>query len=320
MLRPNLESEMADNIIHIGYHKTATNWLQKIFYPQVTSHQYVHRKRARAAFMSDSAFRFSRNDALAALGVGDVPAGIILCEEELSGNIHTGGLFGCFSKEIGARIHSALPDARVVIFIRNQVEMIASVYKQYIKEGGTHGVGRYLFPERYLPRSGFQPAKCPMFSFDHFDYDLMVRYYESLFGPERVHVFLFEEFASNHTAFMDRYCQLFGLQVDRSALPKEKPNPPYGLGVLFFSWLLNHFTYRDVCQKRYILHIPGVYKVRGAVLERLNLIPFFFGQKVSSATLLGAKNVQFIRDHYASANRELAARKGLPLAQYAYPL
>lgn len=49
---------MADNIIHIGYHKTATNWFQRIFYPQVTSHQYLHRKRARAAFLGASALRF----------------------------------------------------------------------------------------------------------------------------------------------------------------------------------------------------------------------------------------------------------------------
>ncbi|MEW6676317.1 MAG: hypothetical protein AB1421_00215 [Pseudomonadota bacterium] len=238
----------------------------------------------------------------------------------MSGNIHTGGLFGCFSKEIGARLQATLPDAQVVIFIRNQVEMIASVYKQYIKEGGTYGVARYLFPDRYLPRSGFQPAKCPMFSFDHFDYDLMVRYYESLFGPERVHVFLFEEFAADHEGFMARYCERFGLEVDRNALPKEKPNPPYGLGVLFLSWLLNHFTYRDVCHKRYVMHVPGIYKLSNLILKRLNLIPLFFGQKVSSAALLGEKNIRFIRDYYASSNQSLAARRGLPLENHGYPL
>jgi hypothetical protein len=311
---------MPDNIIHIGYHKTATNWFQRIFYPRVTSHRYIHRKRVRAAFLDPSALQFSRDTALAALGTGESPQGLILCEEELSGNIHAGGLHGCFSKELGVRLRATLPGARVVIFIRNQVDMIASVYKQYIKEGGTFGVNRYLYPERYLPASGFRPAKCPMFAFDHFDYDALVGHYQALFGDDRVHVFAFEEFSRDNAAFMARYRDIFGFEVDLDALPEEQPNPPYGRGTLLVAWLMNHFTFRDLCHKRYLVHIPGVYKAQRILMKRLNRLPGVFGRNYSAADLLGAASLDHIRRCYAASNRRLAARCGLPLEKYGYPL
>lgn len=70
---------------------------------------------------------------------------------------------------MGQRLKTVLPNARIVIFIRNQTEMIASVYKQYVKEGGTHSPRRFLHPELYLSEYGFHPAHVPSFSFDHFE-------------------------------------------------------------------------------------------------------------------------------------------------------
>lgn len=309
---------MSRSIVHIGYHKTATNWFQRNYYPSVRNRRYVHRKKVKRAFLTDSALKFDAARASAALEV-DAFDDLILCEEELSGNIHTGGLFGCFTKEIAQRLRTVLPDAEIVIFIRNQVDMIASVYKQYIKEGGTYSVDRYLHPYRYLPRSGFQPAKAPLFSFDHFDYHALLSLYRELFGVERVHVFLYEEFSRDNRAFLDRFAERFGLDVDIATVPKSRPNPPYGRFILPMARTLNWLSYRDVLYKKYLLHIPLMYKVRGALLERMNRLPVL-GANVPAARILGGANLVYIRDYYAPSNRRLADVTDLPLAEYGYPL
>lgn len=306
------------SIVHIGYHKTATNWFQRNYYPNVRNYHYVHRKKVRRAFLSDSGLKFDPERAARALEVESLD-GLILCEEELSGNIHTGGLFGCLTKELAGRIHRVLPEAEIVIFIRNQVDMVASVYKQYVKEGGTYSVNRYLFPYRYLPQSGFQPAKAPLFSFDHFDYQALVNLYRKHFGPEHVHVFLYEEFSRDNQAFIKRYAQRFGFEVNLNDVPRTRPNPSFGRLVLPIAKVLNRLSYRDVLYKRYLFHVPGMYKVRGVVLKRLNRLPGF-GADASPERILGDKNVEFIRGYYADSNRQLAVECDLPLADYGYPL
>ncbi len=306
------------SIVHIGYHKTATNWFQKVCYPAVTNAEYLHRKRARQAFLADSGLHFDPERAREALGL-DRRRRVILCEEELSGNIHTGGLYGCFTREIARRIATVLPEAQVVIFVREQVDMIASAYKQYVKEGGTHGVNRYLHPGRYLPESGFQPAKAALFDFAHFDYAALVDHYDTLFGRERVQVFAYEDFRRDNRAFLEDYVRRLELDVDLDGLGDTRPNPPYGRGVLPLARLLNHFTYRDLLYKRCWLHLPLLYKLRGSLLERLDRLPGL-GAPVAPQRLLGRQNVALIRARYAESNRWLARRTGLALEAHGYAL
>jgi hypothetical protein len=308
---------MDRDIIHIGYHKTATTWFQRIYYPHVENLTYVHRKRVREAFLSDSAFKFDPDKALSVLGKAS-SVGLILCEEELSGNIHSGGLFGYLSKEIGTRLKLTLPNSRVVIFIRNQVDMLGSVYKQYVEEGGTHAVTRYLHPYRYLSSSGFSPMKVPLFSFDHFEYHPLIKHYEALFGRENVFVFLYEDFSQNPEDFMARYQNLFELRLDQNRISFEKVNISYKPIVLPIARFLNRFTYRNVVDKRYVANIPVVIRTCAKLLKSLNKLDWLRSTS-SLSELLGEENTQFILERYRASNQRLALDYNLPLQQYAYP-
>lgn len=130
-------------IIHIGYHKTGTTWFQDIFYPAVRNRRYLPRAVARAAFLEAGALHFEPDQARHRLGQDRDD--IILCEENLSGGLHNGGLAGNLSKDVAGRIHDTLPGAQIVIFVRDPCSAIASAYLQYVKGGGTFGIHRYLF-------------------------------------------------------------------------------------------------------------------------------------------------------------------------------
>lgn len=306
-------------LVHIGYHKTATNWFQRLFYPAVRNYRYLHRRHARAAFTEDHAFQFDPALALTRLEAPSAE-GLILCEEELSGNLHNGGLYGFLSKEIAHRIKTTLPTAEIVIFIRSQTEMIGSVYKQYVKEGGTHSPRRYLFPYEHLDPNGFTPKKTPLFAFQHYDYRLLINHYRAVFGPERVHVFLYEEFSRNHTQFMARFIERLGLDVDLSSVPNTKLNVSNKKFSLWVSRLMNHFAYRNVIDKHYFINVPGMYRLRGRlVAPLLDRIAFFSGT-ARPRDILGPDIVRHIEDSYRDSNRLLAQELDLPLAQHGYPV
>ena len=68
------------NLFHIGYHKTATTWFQKKFYPFLENYIQVERSKIRD-FFYENKFQDFKPD-----------KNLIFCDEELSGNIHNGYL------------------------------------------------------------------------------------------------------------------------------------------------------------------------------------------------------------------------------------
>ena len=76
----------------------------------------------------------------------------VLSYERLSGNPHSGGYD---SKEIANRLVQVFPDAKILIVIREQKDIILSTYKQYIIEGGACTVKRYLHPPPPVEKDEF---------------------------------------------------------------------------------------------------------------------------------------------------------------------
>lgn len=88
---------MSSSIVHIGYHKTATSWFQKRYYPLAENAAYIGRRRAKQAFLNTGAWQFDPDQAHRALGAAEP---LIVCEEALCGHYETGGLLGCLSKDV----------------------------------------------------------------------------------------------------------------------------------------------------------------------------------------------------------------------------
>jgi hypothetical protein len=309
---------MTRAIVHIGYHKTATTWFQARFYPVVKNARYIPRDIVRQAFLEDTAFKFDPGRARDAL---EIAAGekVTICEEGLSGYLHTGGLAGYLSKEMAQRIKTVLPDADIVIFVRSQPSIIAASYSQYVKGGGTHSIRRYLFAEDYLRGARGEIAKSPRFTFDHFEYWPLIAHYQELFGEDRVHVFPYEALRSDPKKFLADYSRRLGLEVDLDAVEMSSSNRSYGLPTLWVVRFLNLFTNRTVIDKQYIFHIPYWYGLVRGVGEFLNRIPGF-NWRPGVDVFLGKRLHDWILHRYCKHNARLEALTGLSLAQYGYPL
>lgn len=308
------------HLVHIGYHKTASTWFQKNYYPRVTNAQLIPRATVVQGMLGQSALLWDSHQARDRLGLGD-GARKILCEEELSGYLHNGGLFGCLSKDMVTRLHKTLPDADIVIFIRNQADIISACYAQYIRGGGTASVNRYLWPQRYLSKGAeSRYYKIPRFSFDHFDYWPLIKHYLDYFGSDRVHVFPYEAFRSNPDSFLADFEKELGLELTPDASPEtKKQNVSYSLPIIHLARFLNLFTRRTVQDKYYLMHIPLWYSVRRFILESINKLPFT-GTRPGPEKLLGKRNLTYITERYRDTNALLEKELGLPLEKLGYPI
>lgn len=303
-------------IVHIGYHKTATTWFQRNVYPLAASHRWVPREAARQALLDPFGLSFDPAAARRELADPHDCRPVVICEENLSGYIHNGGLHGLMAPEAARRIKAVYPDARIVMLIRSQPAMIAATYVQYVRGGGTYGPRRYLFPGRYLTGAFRHPYKAPRFAFEHFEYDRLVTFYDALFGRENVTVLPYEELRRDAVAFLARMRRELGLGLDPGAVVYKRANRSFGPLTILAGRLLGLFTARSVIDKAHLFSIPGFYELRRPILNALSRLE----RPAAPETILGRPLVEHIRACYAPSNRRLARLRDIDLRGLGYPL
>ncbi|MEO0424216.1 MAG: sulfotransferase [Pseudomonadota bacterium] len=186
---------MTDPLIHIGYHKTATSLLQgKLFANRELGFHLpsVGRKGIQQAFVARHALDPSPDELIEALHAEHAEAEerggtLVLSHERLSGYPASGGFDQVM---IARRLQRAFPDGKVVVVIREQRQMLFSMYLQTITDGSP------LSLRRFLSRTEPDLMRKPAFDFSYLAYDRLITLYRELFGAERVHVVAFEAFSA----------------------------------------------------------------------------------------------------------------------------
>jgi hypothetical protein len=174
-------------IVHIGYHKTGTSFLQDTIFAKHANifHRISQREifdyfiypdpleldEAKVSAFVDHHLSYARERNL-------IP---VFSNERLSGGLHTGG---GDSVEIAQRIKRFIPNARIIIGIREQQRLILSAYAQYIKAVGSFPLQEYLAPETSKSKS--------LFHVSYLEYDRLINYYFELFGRENILVIPYE--------------------------------------------------------------------------------------------------------------------------------
>ncbi len=177
-------------LIHIGYHKTATSWLQsRVFtsengYAQLASHQQVDTEILRPHPLVFTPASASERIAERLASCPSDSAAVI-SSEILSGHPFYGGYE---SVETARRLKLIAPDACILITIRNQLRLLPSLYMQYLRRGGTLRPATFFDGTTEPGYRGFDPV--------HFDYNLLISHYRETFGAENVHVVTQESLAS----------------------------------------------------------------------------------------------------------------------------
>jgi hypothetical protein len=303
-------------LLHIGYPKTASTWFQRYFYPNIENICYMDRYIIQQKLLTPGPFEFYRDNVKKFFQSYDNKR-IAICEELLIGRLRAGGLKGFMTKEIGHRLYDIFPDADIVIFIRNQIDIIASSYMQYVKAGGNYSVDRFLFHKGFKHKDYHDLV---LLNFAYFEYDKVVEFYSNLFNKDNVHVYLYEDFLHNNKMFLKDYINKFKLKIDIDDIDYNIANRGYRKGLMPMKRVLNAFTRHGPLFKYYIIHIPNFHLISKRLINYANRYRIF-GEKSRPLDILGKANVSFIREYYKQSNRELINKFGLSnINKYNYPL
>ena len=305
-------------LVHLGYHKTATTWLQNtVFSDDALGFISPWGPQAGIAvdeFVLASAFRFDATQSRARFEEGLAEArdrGLVpvLSNEALCGQPLSGGRFG-YGKYVVERLHAAFPDAKILMVVREQRASLLSHYREYIANGFSGDLARFIGGPELPP--GFAPD-CPL---DHFEYDALVGHTQALFGANNVLVLPFEMLKEQRERFLS---ELYGF-VGRST-PTIPDHPPERVGTkglgLAFKRACNrvNFGKADWSRRQQPLAVRAVSRAT-RWLERLTPDAW---QKAYDVRLRQYVETQ-VGARYARSNAELERLTGLELGPYGYSL
>ena len=206
-------------VFHIGYHKTGTSWLQQVYFPAHPDIRTICNSREPwndeflQGLIGTSDRKFDAEECRVLLkeqieGVREDrrDSVILVSAERLSGHPFSGGYD---SLRIAERIHACAPEARIFCALRNQIDMMSSVYKQLVAEG-MPGKFEDLLHARHWKGVGFAP--------NFYEYDRMVTKYHSLFGANRCLFVPYELMRSDISGYLGKLCEFLG--VPKISAPK----------------------------------------------------------------------------------------------------
>ncbi|HIK50292.1 MAG TPA: sulfotransferase [Oscillatoriales cyanobacterium M59_W2019_021] len=228
-------------LIHIGYPKAASTWLQQSLFNDERTGFYapwgLPSYESIEQFIIANAFRFSAKKVrqMFDLGLQDaakrnlIP---VISEEFLIGHQVEGKYWG---KDVADRLNATFPEAKILMVIREQKSEILSSYRQSIRRGDAASLSRFIgIGETRKPGIG---AICQL---DYFEYDLAIAYYHQLFGADNVLVLPFETLVKDPQAASQTIIDFAGAKGELTSHPIPK-NVGFKAGTLMFRQQINGF-------------------------------------------------------------------------------
>lgn len=231
-------------LIHIGYAKTATTWLQTHYFTRSDAGFAFIRETKRTVpgglggksparyIMEKPLFHYDpaavRRE-IDALFAADLAAGrtVVISSEQLSGSPPAGGWP---ASEFAWRLAATFPEARILVVVREQQAMIRSCYMQYLRGGGTMGLKGYL--------AGPKDDQVPQPDLHYFRYDALLRHYLSLFPREQVLCLPYELFRDRPAEFLSALDGFTGVPPLQEPPLGHRPNARDGmLQYLLWRWI-----------------------------------------------------------------------------------
>ena len=195
-------------IVHLGLHKTGTTSLQQQVFPKLAGVKFVDRMTSASSRViyslgtSDPIYWDSVQARAALTAEFEHEQINLISSEALSGS-----LFAALGKQdldnrsgILQNLRSTLPEARVVLVIRRQDAYAKSVYRQYVRAGGS------MAPHEFF---GSTADTRGHFSRDRFRYREYLRALRTAF-PAGVHVGVYEHFVESPREFLGQLCAFLG--------------------------------------------------------------------------------------------------------------
>jgi hypothetical protein len=296
---------MKDLVFHIGHHKTATTWLQSGYFsehPEVVLAAdfqqpwndeflfYLIGSTERTFSVSRCQSIFEKQLSTLAFDSNKV---VIVSAERLSGFPYSGGYD---SYILANRIYSCFPESKIIVSIRNQIDMIISVYKQLVGAGYPGTFGNLINSTHW---------RSTAFSLDMYKYELLISKYFELFTKEKVLVLIYENLLKSKFDYVNQISSFLNIEYFEASnfnfiVGAAKPGKQ-----ILTSRLLNYF------RKSEMNPFP-LLQLNSATLNWLEkIIPVFL-----SDLRIDNGHLRYLKQYYAPSNILLRKLLREPLIEY----
>jgi len=303
-----------DLLIHIGLPKAGSSWLEDNIFSKSAGFFIpfeINERSVAPLFVRDCNGRIlspfddnkkeidSKLNELLKISEGKY----VISDESLSGVVGGGGFN---SKDIAWRLNRVFSEAKILIVVRKQTDMIVSTYSQYIYAGGRKSLKKYLRENYYRE---------PSFNLHFFRYLELIDEYQRLFGLKNVLILPYELLCLEPSIFFNRLSDFVDLDVNSlhhsCYVNKTKGYLFKSVFKLLFGGFVNHY---NVNEKGFAtIFSKNLIRVR-KVLYNVS-IPFF-DSRIKRRQLrivekeLGCK--------FEESNKKLSELIGIDLSQYGY--
>ncbi len=200
-------------VLHIGYHKTGTTFLQnnifskhpEIFYIGQPFENKIIQKAIREFKMEhDLDFDSNRIVSIISNELDKYPAEFFVDKKVIMislESLHSGDeWFGRNIVTMSHRLKNTFPEAKIILGIRSQAKYIESNYKEYIIHGGKLNFNFFLY-NSYLFNRCLYPK---------LNYDRVITLYRKLFD-DNFYVYIYEKFFTNIDKELQKICHFIGI-------------------------------------------------------------------------------------------------------------
>lgn len=200
-------------LIHIGYPKTGTTWLQAGIFgssgygftpvggkPKFFALRFIYGEEGGLGHPLDfepEALRQEYDELEAGSGYPVISHEALLCHP-YSGGVQT--------RDIALKLHEVFPDAKILITIREQHAMIVSLYEHFLRMGGLSSLKNFVGAK-------FHQSLFPAFDIGFLEYDKCVRFYSDLFGAKSVLALPFELIRKDSLSFLSSIYSFAGIDA-----------------------------------------------------------------------------------------------------------
>lgn len=300
---------MTRPVIHIGFQKTGSTWLQSQVFEVTPGLFNVDRTGIEQVLIDPGPLRFDASEAKRLLAGVDPDTDVVLSHEWLAGHPDGNG----YDAEVFANRLRQLFDGEccVLIVIRRQADALRSLYGEWVSHGGATGFSRFVStPDDLL----WHPA----FRLNHFEYDRVISLYQDTFGVENVVVLPYELLANDPIAFVERCRRETGVadlvMADNS--PAHRSFSDASLRTLRY---LNKVVSEIDRNPAALVISKGAHDRLARALRKVDaLIPRSLSDRRRATAASRSKKA--VAGKFADSNQRTVALTGLDLAQWGYEL
>jgi len=304
-----------DPLIHIGYAKTGSTFLQSNIFNEnfgfynpydIYSSEIIQKLILTNSFEYDAleTRKFFEEKYKKS---GEKNLCPVISAEDLSGHLFANR--NNYEKEISQRLKETFPNAKVLIVVREQKSIIKSAWRHYLRKNGAQSISRFIGKKNI--KDGFSP----ILRLDKLKYDLLVSYYQELFGNENVLVLPFELLKVDQRGYITKILAFAGLELKNIKDLYEPENLSPKAIELFICHKLGFFMHKDILGEKTAV----VEKVINKVSRFFGLVtPNFINKKIEGSW---EKYIsEMTKDYYRDSNKKLSQLIGHDLRVHGYEL